>query len=214
MKRRIKPIVDLVCGAILLSGVLCPWVQAQSVVISSSTSTLAPSVIPIGGYGANPQEYLVVSWSVTENTVSDVYTYSYTVKNPAGDVLLNPNGTLTSTPEVVDYYEVDFNTTANGALVGTPPTPSGGGFVDVTGGYISWSFPEVNAGGASSLLTFQSDLGPGSGNASANDGDPPSPWASTGLNGQQVPIPTPISTPEPTTTALLLHTATPVPFLK
>jgi hypothetical protein len=208
MKRQVRPILALVSGVVLLSGVLCPKVQAQSEVITSGTSTLAPTVMPVGGFGSNPQEYLVVTWSVTENTISDVYTYSYDVKNPAGDVVLNNNGTLTTAPQTVNNIEATFNTTVLGAVLGTPPTPSGGGYVQVTSVGISWTFPAVNPGGVSALLTFTSDLAPGMGTASAN----PAPWASTSPNGQQVPVPIPLATPEPTTTALLGLVLLLVPF--
>src|SRR5271168_36514 len=94
----------LASGAALLLGALCPTVHAQSTVVESGTSLLAPQLAPVGGYALNPQEYITVSWFVVETTPSDVYTYAYTVNNPAGDVELNPDGTLTATPETFSEY--------------------------------------------------------------------------------------------------------------
>jgi len=210
VKRQVKPIVALASGVILLSGLLCPAVQAQNTVISSGNSTLAPSVIPLGGYGANPEEYLVVSWSVTENNISDIFTYGYTVNNPAGDVILNPDGSLTSTPDSVNNFEVTFNTTAPGAYL--PGSIMGGAFDQVSGVGLTWDFNPVLAGSASALLTFQSTFGPASGDAAADGGSPPAPWSSTSLNGQQVPIPMPHTAPEPATTSLLALALLLLPF--
>jgi hypothetical protein len=186
MKTQVKPIITLVAGAILLSGAFSPTAQANTL-ISSGTSTLAPSVAPTGGYGANPQEYLTISWSVSENA-SDIYTYSYTVNNPAGDVLLNSDGSLTSTSEIVDDFDVTFNTTVPGAYLSG--SQSGGAYDQVENVGLNWAFAAVAAGSSSAALTFQSTLGPlALGNASANDADPPSPWTSTSPHGQQVPVP-------------------------
>jgi hypothetical protein len=211
VKRQMKPIVALASGAILLFGLLSPTVQAQSTVISSATSTLAPSVIPSGGYGANPEEYLVISWSVTES-IANIFTYSYTVENPAGDVLLNPDGTLTPTPNSVNNFEVTFNTTAPGAYL--PGSIMGGAFDQASGVGLTWDFNAVTAGSSSALLTFQSTLGPNSGDAGADGGSPPAPWSSTSLNGQQVPVPGVVmhTAPEPATTTLLALALLLLPF--
>jgi len=209
MNKQAKPIFALISGVILFPSLLCLTVQAQNTVISSGTSTLAPSVIPVGGFGANPEEYLSISWSVLENA-SDIFTYSYTVNNPAGDVLLNNNGTLTTTPEIVDNFEVTFLPAVQNSYL--PGTQAGGAFDQVTSVGLTWDFTAVNPGGSSALLSFQSDLGPGSGNASADGGNSPAPWASTSLNGQQVPIPMPRAVPEPATTTLLALTLLLLPF--
>ena len=208
MKRRVKPIFALDSVVVLLFAVMCPMLRAQSTVIESGTSTLAPTILPLGGFQGNPEEYLIISWSVTQNTISDIYTYSYTVNDPVGDVVLNDNGSLASNPQSVNNIEVSFNASAAGAVVGTPPIPNGGGFVEVTSVGVTWAFPVVNPGGASALLTFQSDLGPGMGNASAT----PAPWASTEPNGQQVPVPLLHTAPEPATMTLFALALLLVPF--
>ena len=177
---------------ILLCGALCQSVYAQGNLVELGTSTLADSF----GTSSGP-EALVVSWAVLVNPVSDVYTYYYNLSNPANDVLLNQNGTPTSTPETINSFQVAFNATAPGALIGNPV---GGTLASSDGTGISWYFSPTVASGNSVLLAFQSDLGPGLGNAAANGANPPGPWSST-PSGQPVPVPRPA--PEPATLALL-----------
>jgi hypothetical protein len=146
-------------------------------------------------------EALVVSWAVLFNTGSDIYTYAYNVSNPVGDVLLNPNGSPTTTPETVDSFHVGFNATAPGALLGLP---TGGALAtsDATG--VSWYFAPTIASGSSVLLQYQSDFGPTMGNAAGNGANPPGPWSSS-PGGQTVPVPRP--SPEPATTTLIALSA-------
>ena len=195
------PIVALISGAILLAGAPPETARAQSLLDESGTSTLAPSLTPVGGYGANPQEYLQVSWSVVENP-SGIYFYSYTVNNPAGDVLLSPAGGLTSTPEIFDTFSVDFDTTKPGEYL--PGSVSGGALQEVNAIDIAWFFnPSIPAGSSAPTVSFQSDFPPTSGNANAEDASPPSPWSSLSLNGQQVAVPdAPAAVPEPAPLAL------------
>lgn len=169
----------------------------------SGTSILAPALAPAGGYAANPQEYLQVAWTVSENA-SDVYTYSYTLQNPAGDVLLNNDGSATKSPEVFEAFSVAFNTAAPGAFLTGSQT--GGAFQEANSSDLAWFFaPAVSAGGNTSL-SFQSDMAPMSGNASVQGAAGPAPWSSFSANGQQLPVPDPavVQTPEPSTMALLL----------
>jgi hypothetical protein len=197
MKAGIKPVKNLACGVVFISGVLCQTSHAQSTLYESGTSILAPSVTPVGGYAGSPQEYLTVSWYVYQNATGPSYTYDYYVNNPAGDVLENNLGVLSSTPEIVDFFELNFNTTAPGAFVSGNDTVNNG----LTGlDWFIFSPSVVTAGTSSPLLTFESDLPPVLGNADASDGNPPSPWASAPA-GDQVPVPGLV--PEPTTMALL-----------
>src|ERR1017187_2409213 len=197
MKIYSKTVVALVAGAILLSGLLGQTAQAV-LLTESGTSVLADAF----GVNTGP-EALTVSWSVVEN-VSLIYTYTYTVNNPVGDVVLNNNGSPTSTPEIVDAFSVAFDTTVPGAFV---PGSQIGGLYDANNGVsgLFWAFAAVNPGANSGPMSFQSELPPTLGNANALDQNPPSPWSSN-PNGQQVPVPT-TSVPEPTSTTLLALTA-------
>jgi hypothetical protein len=198
MKLYAKPSVALASGAILLTSLLLGReAQAQGVLLlnESGTSILADA------YGtATGPEALTVSWSVVES-VSLVYTYSYVVNNPLGDVLLNNNGSPTTSPEIVDAFGVGFNTTSPGAYIMNSQT---GGTSDQNNGMggLFWSFTAVQPGTSSPILSFQSDLPPTQGYADAQDANPPSPWSSF-PNGQTVPIP---AVPEPATMALLTLT--------
>jgi hypothetical protein len=200
MKRHAKSVLALASGAILLPGLLCQTAQARHMRLNESgTSTLADAF----GTATGP-EALIVSWSVVENACG-IYTYTYTVNNPSGDVILNNNGQPTSTPEIVDNYSVCFDTMLPGAYL--PGSQSGGGYQQNNGIDLKWYFSAVEPGDNSGSLSFESYLPPMPGNADAEDANPPSPWASI-PDGQQVPVPdAPATVPEPTTTALLALTA-------
>jgi hypothetical protein len=160
----------------------------------SGTSTLAD----VNGT-ATPPEALTVSWSVVEN-VSSVYTYTYVINNPAGDVLL-PGSYAPGLPEIVDSFTVDFNAAAPGALVSGPT----GAIVDLdlgTRGLFWFIAPPIAAGASSGPLSFTSDDAPTWGNASAADANPPSPWSSSPA-GQPVPVPS-LAAPDSFSTAALL----------
>jgi hypothetical protein len=194
MKRHVKPIVTLVSGAVfLLSGVVCPTVRAQSILIESGSSILANSL----GQTSGP-EVITVSWFVLQNTVSDVYTYGYNINNPAGDVVLN--GPNAGQPETVDEFVLGFDATVPGAFLSASQPVGGIFFANEGVDGLLWVIPSVNPGTSSALIAFQSDLGPGMGNASASDSNAPSPWSSS-PNGQ--PVPVPHAAPEPAVTALL-----------
>ena len=201
MKIHAKPIVALVSGAIGLPGLLCQTVKLNPCLLNESgTSILADAF-----HTATGPEALIISWSVVENA-SDVYTYSYTVNNPAGDVLL-PGSYAPGTPEIVDSFSLDFNAALPNAVVSGP---IGGNSAFNFGAFgLYWVlYPDVvKAGTSSGQLSFQSELPPSPGNASASDDSPPSPWASP--NGSPVPVPGTgnFSVPEPATTTLLALTA-------
>jgi hypothetical protein len=192
MKKTTKSIIKLAFAAIMLSGLLDQTARAQS-------SILAPAVAPVGGYGANPQEYLTVYWSFLP--AAGGFTYSYSIYNPTGDVLMNPDGTLKQTSEIVDSFQVSFNAAAPGALVSGP---NGGLFSENNGvNGLFWVIPSLPAGSLSAPLTFFSDLPPTMGNAQAEDSSLPSPWSSTAPLGQPVPVPNTLApVPEPATMSL------------
>ncbi len=205
MKNRIKSIVSLTSGAVLLCVGLCPTAQAQSVLIEYGSAYLANTL----GQTSGP-EVITVSYFVVENLNTSLYTYDYTVNNPVGDILLNndgspklsnPNNPNSTTPETMDYFSLSFDATIPGSVVNpTVPVVNGnnGYFQNNGANGLAWLFPAVSPGN-SVLIGFQSYLAPGPGNASASDSNPPSPWASNPY-GQQVPVPR--AAPEPMTMAL------------
>jgi len=190
-----KTIVALAAGAILLIGL---GQSAQAALLNiSGASTLADSF----GTNSGP-EAVSVSWSVVEDA-SDIYTYSYIVNNPTGDVILTNLGAPTTTPEVVDALSVAFDTTAAGAYIAASQT---GGVFDQNNGPagLFWDFTAINPGTSSPVLSFQSYLPPTLGNANAQDANPPSPWSSSPY-GQQVPVPGNGSfVPEPASVSLVV----------
>ncbi len=188
MKNEMRP-AALVFGTIAMSTIMSQSLPAAPL-NETGSSILAPVIAPTGGYASNPQEYLTVSWSVVEN-LSDVYTYTYTVHNPAGDVLMNDNGSLTTTPEVFDAFSVGFNTTAPGAYLTGTQTGSPSEEVNPTD--LTWFFdPSIPAGSNSPAVTFQSDLPPVPGASDASDGSPPSPWSVSAL-ASTIPVPGKVS---------------------
>jgi hypothetical protein len=195
MKNNAKSIIALP-GAVALAGLLCQTAPAQLVIDPLTTVVLADAF----GTATGP-EAVTITTEVTET--AGVYTYSYIVNNPSGDVLLNANGSPTSTPESVDAFSVSFNTTAPGAFV---PGSQTGGVYDSNNlvGGLFWAFDAINAGNSGPTLSFVSDEPPTLGNANAQDANPPSPWSSA-PNGQQVPVPSDV--PEPATMTLLALTA-------
>src|ERR1017187_7359346 len=112
MKIYSKPLVVLALGAILIAGLRCQTTQAQEVLLNESGSSVLADAL-----GANTgPEAITVFWSVVEN-VSLVYTYTYSVSNAVGDVVLDNHGNPTSTPEIVDAFSVGFDTTQPGAYI-------------------------------------------------------------------------------------------------
>jgi hypothetical protein len=189
-----KPFAAMMAAAaVLFLGFAGSSAQAQSVITNGSSF-----LSDVLGSGPTSPETLTINWSVTFS--AGIYTYSYTINNPSGDVVLNPMGGPTMTPEIVDAFSVGFDTTAPGAYVSG--SISGGAFDQNNGpDGLSWAFTGVNPGTSSPTLSFESDLPPAMGTANASDRNPPSPWSSV-PNGQLVPIPAPV--PEPSTWALLV----------
>jgi hypothetical protein len=184
VKTHPKSNASLAFAMILLAGALSQTARAGTLLNESGQAILA------NAYGAaTGPEALTVDWSVVEDA-SGIYTYSYAIQNPAGDVILTDTGAPTSTPEIVDAFSIGFNTTVPGAFV---PGSQTGGSSEQNNGIdgLFWSFAAVNPGAGSPALSFQSYLAPGLGNANAQDGNPPSPW-STVPGGQQLPVPQPV----------------------
>ena len=202
MKIYSKPLVVLALGAILIAGLRCQTAQAQEVLLNTSGSSVLADAL-----GANTgPEAITVFWSVVEN-VSSVYTYTYSVSNAVGDVVLDNHGNPTSTPEIVDAFSVGFDTTQPGAYI---MNSQQGGLYDANNGSagLFWAFAGINPGTVSGPMSFQSDLPPVSGNANAQDRNPPSPWSS---NPDGQPVPVPGAVPEPPAT-ILLALASLLPF--
>jgi len=178
MERNSKTIAALTSGAILLSGLFCQSAHASLLNISG-TSVLADT----RGATSGP-EAITVSWSVVEN-VSDVYTYSFSVNNPLGDVVLSPSADAGAS-EIVDTFVLNFDASAITGLSFPANTTA-----YALGPYgIYWAiYPDVVVAGTNSgALSFQSLLPPSPGIASASDDSPPSPWSSS-PSGQYVPVP-------------------------
>lgn len=186
MKINVKPIIALVSGPFLLSGLLAP--TAQAALTPGGSGISGSSILADVDGGNSAPEALTVDWSVVESA-TDVYTYSYDVFNPAGDVLL-PGVPNAGDPEIVDQLIVDFNTLASGAVLASSATGGTLALPLANGTGMKWILetPSVAAGGSSGWLTFQSLLAPSAGNATANDANPPSPWSSD-PDGQAVPVP-------------------------
>jgi hypothetical protein len=143
---------------------------------------------------------------VVENA-SDVYTYTYNVNNPAGDVLLNNAGQPTSTSEVVDTFMLTFDASVPGAVVSGPTGGSGAANLGSFG--LIWVLPSVPAGANSGSLSFTSDEPPTWADASAADANPPSPWSSS-PDGQTVPVPMTASVPDSLNTLVWLAGTAPL----
>lgn len=191
MKRNSKTLGALASGAFLACGMLVQ--PAHATIISSGTATLVDVIDdPIG----SPED-LTVTYQV--NQTGSLYTYTYMVNNPTGDVQL-PGSASPGSPEVVDAFSVTFDTTVPGAFIA-----QFGGVSEQNNGVngLFWSFNAVSAGSSTGILSFTSDDPPTMGNANAQDANPPSPWSSAPF-GQQVPIPQTATVPDGAATAGLL----------
>ncbi len=190
MKMHLKPLVALGCGAILLTVMPCQTATAQ--IFLSGTTYL---IDVFGDAPASPNgmnEDLPVVYSVTES--GNIFTYNYTVYNPAGDVLQISSGVPTTdpaTPEIVNNLTVGFNESPSSVLSITPI--AGYSSIPLPGSGITWSFSAVTPGNNTADMSFTSPLAPTMGPASAQNGDGPSPWSGS--------LPVPV--PEPATTSLL-----------
>jgi len=193
MKRNSKPLVALASGALFACGVLVQ--PAHATIISSGTASLADAF----GVDTGP-EAVTITYAV--DLTGGIYTYTYKVNNPTGDVLLTSTGGTTTTPEVVDAYAISFDTLIPGAYISG--SQSGGASQQNNGvAGLFWGFSAVSPGNSSATLSFESDDPPTLGNANAQDSNPPSPWNST-PHGQQVPVPQTATVPDGTATAGLL----------
>lgn len=186
MKTQSKPIVALASGAVLLCGVLTQSAHAQIVDITSGTGILAD----VDGNATGPTA-LPVQYSVTENTVSDVYTYSY--------VLSNPGPASGAGAYEVDSVSLSFDASQTGVVL---PGSLSGGILAVNNGEngVAFFFAGITGGNNSGTLTFNSEDAPTMGDANANGDSPPGPWASS-PDGTQIAVP--MVVPEPTSLSLL-----------
>jgi len=182
----------MAAAVVFFLGIAASTAHAQTI-ITNGTSFLSDVLAS----GPMSQESLVVNWEVTLS--SGIYTYTYSISNRPGDVLLNSMGQPTMTPEIVDSYSVAFNTTYPGAYISG--SIAGGAFDQDNHVDLSWAFTAVNPGTTSAVFSFESDLPPTMGTANASDANPPSPWSSV-PNGQLVPVP--MEVPEPSTWMLLI----------
>jgi hypothetical protein len=189
MKLCISPKTAQSFGLILISGLVS---QTANAALGPGGSISGSSIL--GDFpGDNiASEQLTVDWTVSESLVGGIYTYSYDVYNPPGDVLLGNPGTS----EIVDIFSVTLprglNTTqANVANVtggsGTGGNPNNG--INLADVYWNLENPTVAAGTNSGNLTFTSTLPPSAGDATASDDAPPAPWSSVSGDGQTVPVP-------------------------
>jgi hypothetical protein len=172
-------------SAIVLSVLsVIPFQPAQAGVVASGTATLADSV----GTASGP-EALTVDYQV--DLSGGIYTYTYTVNNPAGDSLLPPN----QGPESVDQFSLDFNAAVSGAVLAGSMGGSNTTTFDNGNFGLEWLFTTPLAAGTSSdILSFESDYAPTLGNATASGGaNGPSPWTASpdgtlvALPGKSVP---------------------------
>jgi hypothetical protein len=113
---------------------------------------------------------IIIDWDV--DLTGLIYTYSYEIINPLG----NPVPTTD-----VHAFSVSFDTTPVGMVLLAP-----GAIVFPTS--VFWAPLSVTPG-SSTTVFFTSLYGPTMGNANAQDAVPPSPWASTHLGGEEVPVP-------------------------
>jgi len=197
MNTRVKPIVALATGGISFIFLAGATAQAQVTLVSSGTATLADVYDTATG-----PEALTVTWFVVDNASSGVYTYSYNVNKPTGDVQLTyPGGQSTGIPETFSSFDLSFNASLPGAVLNMT-VPQGGTVVNNGAAGLAWTFASVDPGNSSPLLAFQSSQPPTLSPASAGGGAiPPSPW-STIPAGQ--PVAAPRAVPEPATTLLFL----------
>jgi len=180
MRNHLKPNIALACGAMLLFGMLCQSANAES-----GTSILATQAT------TDPSEQLTIDWSVVEN--SGVYTYTYDVYNPSGDVLWPATD-----PAVPESFE-DFYIGVNYSLV----TSISDGGTDFGSHSIKWFLdPSIAPGSSTGDLVITSDYGPVMSSAKANDQNEPSPWNTTYAGG--TPIPVPGAVPDTANTMILL----------
>jgi hypothetical protein len=182
-KQRVASLV----GCVFLSGLLSPALQAGQVLNSSATLAISSGA---------PADALKVAYTVTDN--SGLYTYDYTISNPATD------------PGTAASFGVGFDATSATVVPGS--VSSGGSMISGSG--LDW-VAVVAPGHSSATLSFESPDAPTMVNADAN-GTSPGPWASANPGSSQVPAPgngaQPGIVPEPSAMALLALGVMLVPF--
>jgi hypothetical protein len=191
MKTQSKPIVALASGAILLFGVLCQTTHAQAI-IASNTVAMSDT----DGNSTGPTA-LSVSYTVSYNSTSQLYTYDYIVSNPSGDYI---DGDVGNPSDAV--YVTSFEVSFNASPVGAVSSPTGGVHFQNDGpSGVTWALGGTLGPGDSANLSFQSDNAYDVATANSSGApNPPAPWET--LPGGPVVAPNPPVIPEPATTAL------------
>jgi len=173
----------------MLFGALCQTSQAQSILIESSDAVLASA----NGVAADD---ITVDYTVTQDTSSKLYTYTYDFSNPTSTALIESfNVGFDATPA---NAATDISGTQTGT--GRAVVPQNNGPVGVT--WLLFVQPSQSAN-----LSFESTDAPilGNGNAGGSDTESESaaPWASS-PDGTQLAVPETTSiVPEPGITALI-----------
>jgi hypothetical protein len=188
--------IAILTGALFVGAVAAP--QAQATLIQSGTAILGD----VTGTPLPTPEDLTVNYSV--NLTGSTYTYSYTINNPAGDVVLG--GQNNGNPEIAESFNINFNTGLEyipGSATATTPGWTAGADLIVGLNGLTWQQLAIN-NGFSQTVTFQSPYGPVPGAANASDASPPAPWSSLSPNGQMVPVPQPLGAPDGGLTVALL----------
>ena len=171
---------------------------AVAAVVGFSATVQATPTNPFTGDNVESGQAILASSSSSDsitvfygvNLVSGTYTYNYQIFDTS------THGGASGTGDIVEAFNVGFNTAAPGAV-------TGGNFTSQSLSGLFWTFAPVLDNGVSGVLDFTSLLSPALGNANAQDSNPPSPWASV-PGGQQVPVPT---VPDGGTTVMLLGAA-------
>ena len=188
--------IAILAGALFAGAVAIP--QTQAALIESGTAVLGDVI----GTPTPTPEDLTVDYSV--NLTGSTYTYSYTINNPAGDMILG--GQNAGNPEIAESFQLNFNTALEyipGSATSTAPGWTAAADLDINGNGLTW-VQLLITNGFSQTVTFQPPYGPVLGAANASDASPPAPWSSLSPNGQLVPIPQPLGVPDGGMTVALL----------
>jgi len=192
-KENMKKIVIL-AGALFIAAVAVP--QAQATLIMSNT-------VVLGDVSSTPTptpEDLTVSYQV--NLTGGIYTYSYVINNPTGDITLS--GANAGKSEIVEQFDLNVNISdPNQYIAGSQAGEIAVDMIANASG-LTWENLNLSPGASSPTLSFESYEPPTLGAANANDDSPPSPWSSLSANGQLVAVPGAVTIPDGGMTVALL----------
>ena len=194
---------------------------------------LSPSPVPSAGQSllnsliVGPTSSINVNWEVIQtdetgfpsglyaylyqiqnNTASGVDAFSVTVPSAAFGSIVSAGNLFDDDLYQSTAYHPPFDSTffpilatAQGPL---PLQTLGAGWaLNAVDNTVTWTFQPLQPGNDSDTMYFLSTQPPTYGNAVAQDSIPPSPWATTGLGSQPVPVPMSPNIPEPDTCVLL-----------